>query len=51
MVRITDEHNSDIEKILSDVEPLKSKNKEYEDSDMVYKRRNDRASDDILKFI
>ncbi len=51
VIKITAEHIMDIEDIVSDVAPLKAKNEEYDDTDSLYKRRNDRASDDILKFI
>lgn len=54
MSKITTEENADkenIEEIVSDAKPMKSKNEDYDDSDHHYKSRNEKASDDILKFI
>ncbi len=53
MIKITDDKQEvkGIEEIVSETKPLKAKNDDYDDSDAIYKRRNDKASDDNLKFL
>jgi hypothetical protein len=54
VLKIATEYKTDkenIEEIVSDTEPMESKNDDYDDSDHHYKRRNPKASDDILKFV
>lgn len=51
MVKIAEEKQESIEEIVSEAKPLKAKNDDYDDSDIVYKRRNEKASDNNLKFL
>jgi hypothetical protein len=50
--KIATDEKTNIEEIVSDTEPMESKNDDYDDdSDHHYKSRNEKASDAILKFI